>query len=127
MTKDILGTGLKFPLELDAKGAAVLVSNSQLIQQSLVEILTTQLGTRPFLPQFGSRIHLLRYEQNAAILRSLMNTYIFEALQQEPRVQFKNLEIEQQGITVIATISYTIVATTKTESLVIPFFNDIPY
>ncbi len=124
---NILGTGLKFPLEINLQGAAVTISNEDLIKQSLVDILTTPLGTRPFLPQYGSRIHLLRFEQNSNILKSLMNTYIFEAIQQEPRVLFKSLEISQAQNKVFAKIFYTVVSTTKTDSLIVPFFEEVVY
>lgn len=125
MEKNILGTGLKFPLELTPNGSLALLSSEDLIKQSIVDILTTPLGTRPFLPQYGSRIHLLRFEQNSNILKSLINTYIFEALQQEPRIQFKSIEIRQEYSKVFAKIFYTVVSTTKTDSLIVPFFDEV--
>jgi hypothetical protein len=79
------------------------------------------------LPQYGSRIHLIRFEQNNNILKSLINTYIFEALQQEQRVQFKSIEIIQERSKVFVKIFYTVVSTTKTDSLIVPFFDEVLY
>jgi hypothetical protein len=56
-----------------------------------------------------------------------MNTYIFEAIQQEPRVQFKSIEILQAQNKVFAKIFYTVVSTTKTDSLIVPFFEEVLY
>jgi phage baseplate assembly protein W len=123
---DILGTNLAFPLVLDDKGELELVSGAEGIKQDIIDILTTKLGTRPFLGQYGSRIHELRNILNANILRSIATSYIYEALLQEKRIRFNSVEIEQQDSRFSAVVYYTIIASTKTDSVIVPFYNEIP-
>jgi phage baseplate assembly protein W len=122
---DILGTGLKFPLEFDSKGELVLISGSDCVKQDLIDLLTTQLGTRPFLGQYGSRLQELRYIQNTDILRSLATTYITDAFLQENRVVLQSVDIEQQDTQFNAIVTYKNVLSTKIESMVVPFFNTL--
>jgi len=57
------------------------------IRDSIVTILVTRIGERVHLPEFGSRLHELVFEQQDEAFQVLAQEYVFEALRTwEPRI-----------------------------------------
>ena len=54
---DIIGTGLAFPLRVDARGGLALVAEDEDVREAIVLILGTAPGERPMRPEFGCGIH----------------------------------------------------------------------
>jgi phage baseplate assembly protein W len=117
---NFLGTGLKFPLQIDSSGKAILVSEQDLVKQSIIDILTTPIGTRPFESNYGSKLFLLRYEPNSTILQSLANTYIYEVFQQEKRATFKMCKVTNTNNELFVYVEYQITKSGVIDSLGIP-------
>lgn len=67
---DFLGTGLRFPLQVDARGRIATVSTEQRIEESIYLILGTRIGERVMLPDFGCAIHDLSFAPNNAATRT---------------------------------------------------------
>ena len=64
-----------------------------LIWSSIVLILGTPIGTRIMLPNFGSRLAELVFEQNDEVLVALANRYIMDAISHwEPRVNVQEVD-----------------------------------
>lgn len=117
-----LGVALKNPPEI-AGGTAVLSKGRSAVEESIVYILDTPIGTVPFFREFGSRVHELLFEQNDDVLVSMLQLFITDAIESwEKRVKLANLsfEIGEKSVNVI--ITYTVLNSNSTESFIFPFY-----
>lgn len=125
-SKTFLGSGLSFPLRVDAMGRLELVSADQDIQQSIAIILGTRPGERVMRPEFGCDVSDLIFEPRDAILVGKIRSSVTRALARwEPRIEVIDvspaLDAESDG-RVLVTIEYQIKATHDQRSIVYPFF-----
>jgi phage baseplate assembly protein W len=124
--KNILGSGLAFPLQTNARGEILLVSSAEDIAQSIRVILGTHPGERVMRPNFGCRAHELLFEPRNATTMTLMRKYVEEALRfWEPRIEVLAVNTEasqEQDGAIFVEIEYRIKATHDTRSIVYPFF-----
>ena len=54
---DIIGSGLAFPLRVDAHGGLALSHQDQDVEEAIAVIVGTAPGERPMRPEFGCGIH----------------------------------------------------------------------
>lgn len=127
--KSYLGSGLKFPLQVNkATGRAVMSHAGQSVKESVYIILMTQKGERFARRDFGSR--LLSYAfMDTSVTRINMMTREVERtiLEQEPRISDVDVEVEPKldlGC-LIVNINYTIAADHTSGSLVFPFYLNV--
>lgn len=125
-SKSFLGSGLNFPLRVDALGSLELVSADRDIQQSIGIILGTRPGERVMRPEFGCQAHDLIFEPRDAILVGKIRSCVMKALAMwEPRIDVIDvrpaLDSESDG-GVLVTIEYQIKSTHDQRSIVYPFF-----
>ena len=71
--------GLVFPLELSA-GKHVVAGGDDLIKSSIKIILAWPLTTRPYLGEFGSRIHEALEDQNDEILITILRRFVIDSI-----------------------------------------------
>ena len=76
----LIGTGLSQSIYNRRTGGLAGNTGLERIYQSIIAILSTMLGERVFLPEFGSRLHELIFEPNDDILADLAKLYIRDAL-----------------------------------------------
>lgn len=124
--KSFLGSGLNFPLRVDALGGLELVSADRDIQQSIGIILGTRPGERVMRPEFGCQVHDLIFEPRDAILVGKIRSSVMKALARwEPRIEVIDVrpvvDSESDG-SVVVTIEYQVKATHDQRSIVYPFF-----
>jgi hypothetical protein len=81
-------TTLKFPIEITSNGSPTTTNSLDLLIQNLQEIFCIPLGTDFFQGERGSRLHLLRGEQNINVLQSLAKTYVKEVFLQSEVSEF---------------------------------------
>jgi phage baseplate assembly protein W len=125
-SKEYLGRGLAFPLQVSARGALALTGPEQDIQQAIGIILSTRPGERVMRPDFGCRVHELLFEPVDASTETLIRQYVVEALAMwEPRIDVEAVSVyvddESDGALLIE-IEYLIKATHDRRSIVYPFF-----
>jgi phage baseplate assembly protein W len=125
-SKSFLGSGLSFPLRVDAMGHLELVSADQDIRQSIAIILGTRPGERVMRPEFGCQVNDLIFEPRDAILVGKVRSSVMRALARwEPRIEVIDvrpiLDSESDG-GILVTIDYLIKATHDQRSIVYPFF-----
>lgn len=126
MTEDYLGAGLKFPVEISISGGVEVIQGRKLIQQSIGLILGETLAVRYFLGQYGSIIEALKFEPNDDVLKSLLQTFIREALKSwEKRIEVKDISFEGDVNTIKARVSYLIKSENEADSFVYPFYREI--
>jgi phage baseplate assembly protein W len=123
---EILGSGLAFPLHVDARGALALAGGEDDIEQAIALILGTAPGEREMRPEFGCAVHDLVFDAIDAAMIGKLETAIRAALDRwEPRIEVSSLDFDLANVDegqLIITIGYTIRATNHERNLVYPFY-----
>lgn len=91
-------------------GRTALATYEQNIQQNMLEILNTPIGSVFFNRSKGSYLKVLLFESNQEVKQDLLYFYIQLALLQEPRIEVKRVDlipIPEQN-TIICHITYLI-------------------
>ena len=93
---DIIGKGLAELNMIDAMGRLrVNGGEGGASPQSIRNIISTPLGSRFFLPSFGSKLYQVIYEPNDFILKDLISLYIREAIKAwEPRIELEDVLVD---------------------------------
>jgi uncharacterized protein len=127
MAESFLGSGLKFPLEIDPQtDALVSTSGEEKIRDSVRTILGTALGERVMRPDFGSDLHSQVFASiNAATLGALASGVRRALIAWEPRIKVQDVQVSavqaQEGIVSIL-VDYKVRATDTRFNLVYPFY-----
>jgi hypothetical protein len=125
-TRDFLGSGWKFPPQLDARGRIKLVHQEQDVEESISLILSTRFGERPMRPEFGSDLFTLIFAPNDASTGGLARRYVMESLARwEPRIEVTQVTAEPDPLDssrLLIDISYRVLATNAERNLVFPFY-----
>ena len=125
-SKEFLGRGLAFPLQVNARGEVSLVSGERDVEQSIRIILGTRPGERVMRPEFGCRAQELLFEPRTVATESLMKRYVSEALRRwEPRINVQGVTVftgEEMDGALLVEINYLIKATHDRRNIVYPFF-----
>jgi phage baseplate assembly protein W len=127
----ILGSGIGFPLRVDARGGMALAHEDEDVREAIAVILGTAPGERPMRPEFGCGIHDYVFEAVDAFLIGRLEQEVRIALDRwEPRIDVLGVELsvepsEQGGVMnelVVIDISYQLRATSDVRNLVYPFY-----
>ena len=126
--KRFLGTGMKFPPQIDpATGRFMTVSGAKNVKESLYLILMTQVTERLVRPDFGSDIMSYTFMDTGSTMMSIFRRNITETIMsQEPRISEVNVDmeyVENRGA-IIVNIEYLVSATNTRDNLVFPFYLD---
>lgn len=123
-TRDFLGIGWKFPLQVTPAGRIAQARNEQRIEESIYLILSTAKGERVMLPDFGCGIHDLVFEPNNPGTVAATAQSVRAALTRfEPRIDVLDLAVEPQDENLLLIrISYRIRANNAIGNLVYPFY-----
>jgi uncharacterized protein len=121
-----VGSGFRWPLEVDHTGAIALSDGPADLDRSMRLVLMTAPGERLMRPQFGCRIWELLFEPVTANLLGLINEAVRDALAQwEPRVTVDDVDArpdpDQQSLVHIR-VDYRVRATNDRRNLVYPFY-----
>lgn len=120
-----LGRAIKFPLRI-INGKPLIADSRESIEQSVYRILSTEEGSRFFLPEYGSRLHELMFEPNDDVVHSLLRQFIFEAIQRwEKRIKFIDVTFTQDNDRIDCLINYRILATSESLNFIFPFYKKI--
>ncbi len=123
--KDILGTGLSFPLRIDGRGGVALSQHDKDIEESIRIVLSTAKGERRMRPGFGCDVHNLIFAPNNASTWGLASHYVEEALGWwEPRIEVTEIDTHpdpKDTARLLINIKYRIKATNDARNLVYPF------
>lgn len=125
-TREFLGVGWKFPLQVTAKGKIAQARYEQRIEESIYLILSTAKGERLMLPNFGAGIHEIVFAPNNTVTRSVVVQNARQALvTYESRIDVLNVDAvtapEQPNLLLIR-INYRIRANNALGNLVYPFY-----
>ncbi len=126
MRKDFLGTGWKFPIQVDKNGAIAVSSQEEKVRESVLIILNTILGERTMEPKFGSGLSNLVFQPiNSGTFAAIADQVREALIEWEPRIDVlkvisspKETEIGK----LLVNIEYRVRATNTSYNLVYPFY-----
>jgi phage baseplate assembly protein W len=123
---DLIGSGLSFPLGADQRGVLALAHGITDIEQAIRLILGTAPGERPMRPEFGCGVHDFIFDNIDAELIGHVESAVHTALARwEPRIEVTSLTFdlgESERGTLLVTITYRVLATSRLYNLVYPFY-----
>ena len=120
-----IGSGWKFPPQLDARGRIELASGDRDIQEAIKIVLLTRKGERPMRPEFGSDLETLVFAANDAATAGLAERYVADALARwEPRIEVMSVDAKPSNgrAALDIDIKYRIRASNDERNLVFPFY-----
>ena len=122
-----LGTGWSFPPEFQHDSQMVkMLNDEEDIKSSLEILLSTRMGERIMLPNYGCNLDELLFKP----LNITLKTYVIDLIKtailyHEPRIDVKKIEIdatnEMEGELLI-NIDYIVRATNSRKNMVYPFY-----
>ena len=125
-SREFLGQGLAFPLQLNPRGQIALAAGERSIDRAIRLILSTMPGERVMRPNFGCRAWELVFDPINASTASELEYYVADALKfWEPRIEVDHVEAFRDADldgALLVEIEYTIKATHDPRSIVYPFF-----
>src|SRR5262245_36224695 len=94
-TRDFLGVGWKFPLQVTPGGKIAQAKYEQRIEESIYLILSSAKGERVMLQDFGCGIHDLVFAPNNAMTPTMVVQTVRQALvAYEPRIDVLDITAE---------------------------------
>lgn len=124
----IIGRGWAFPPRSNGRNLIALTNQKNEIEQAIIIILATPVGTRVMRPTFGSHLHELTFAPNNIQTIARARRYVEEALGMwEPRIRVKSVQVvndpeKEERNCLLIQIDYEIKATRDSRSLVHPFY-----
>lgn len=125
-TRQYLGVGWKFPLQVTTQGRMAGARYEQRVEESIYFILSTAKGERLMLPDFGCSIHELVFAPNNASTLSLAVQHVQRALvDQERRIDVLDVTVQttdEQPNLLLIRVTYRVRANHAIGNLVYPFY-----
>lgn len=128
MAQGFLGSGMKFPPQIDpATGRFRVARGEESIKESIYLILMTQKTEHWVRPEFGSSLMNYTFMDTGVTMLNLVSREIASDLMtQEPRISDVDIRIDAASKpgTLIIYIGYTVRETNVRDNLVFPFYLD---
>ena len=126
LAREFLGTGWKFPLQVNPTGGIARARYEQRVEESIFLILSTAKGERVMLRDFGCGIHDRVFAPNDSVVQSTVVSEVRDALVRfEPRIDVLDITAEsaadQQNLLLIR-IDYRIRGNQALGNLTYPFY-----
>lgn len=126
MSKDFLGRGWTFPVQVDANGAIALSMHEEDVREAIRLVLLTGRGERPMRPDFGAGLHEFVFETMSATNVGAIQAEVRRALVDwEPRIELLAVDARPDSGDVgrfLVDIDYRVRATNTRFNLVFPFY-----
>ncbi len=126
MSKEFLGVGWKFPIQLDNNGKFAFSQYEEDIKEAILIILKTEPGERVMEPEFGCGIYEYIFSTINISNLMLMEESVKKALLiYEPRIEVSQVKASpdyQENGLVLISIDYTVSSTNERQNLVYPFY-----
>lgn len=110
--------GIQFPFQKGTTSFPAAADDAALIRQSIIQILLTEAGERLMRPDFGSGLLSRVFDNNDAVLESVLQAEIFAAVGKwEPRAIVRSVDTVRKDSTITVTVNYVIVATRQLDKV----------
>jgi phage baseplate assembly protein W len=125
-TRDFLGLGWKFPLQVTPGGRIARARYEQRIEESVYLILSTAKGERVMMPEFGCGIHEMVFAPNTPATISVIVQQVRRALvAYEPRIDVLDVSVDTspgEPNLLLIRVGYRIRSNNALGNLVYPFY-----
>ena len=126
MSKDFLGIGWKYPVNIDHDGKIAVSEHEEDIKEAILIILKTAKGERLMRPDFGCGINKYVFtDMNTVNLHLIENTVREALINWEPRIEVLEVKADPKYRSegkLLINIDYQIRATNTQFNLVYPFY-----
>jgi phage baseplate assembly protein W len=126
MSKDFLGKGWRFPVQVDASGSIALSEFEEDVRESIRLVLLTGKGERVMRPGFGAGLHDFVFEVMSSTTLGALQAAVHNALTEwEPRIQVLGVQVKPDSGEVgrlLVDLDYRVRATNSRFNLVFPFY-----
>lgn len=126
MSREFLGVGWRFPVQVAPNGRIAQSRDEEKIEESIYLILGTAMRERPMLPAFGCGLHDLVFSPDNATTVAEVATTVREALVRcEPRIDVLAVDASaapQEENLLLIRVDYRVRANNAQSNLVYPFF-----
>lgn len=90
--------GAPYPIVKTPQGLLAPVTGSDAIKADLLQLILTNPGERVMLPDFGTPLRALLFEQNTSALAETVRQTLIAAISEwEPRVVVTNITVQNEG------------------------------
>ena len=97
--RDINFSDIDFKLKKRSNGDLYRRTEVEAVKQSVINIITTNFGDRPFQPNFGANLRTLLFEPIDQISAKVIRSQIIEAIKNfEPRAEVLNVRVQDMGL-----------------------------
>ncbi len=114
------GRHLAFPFRIGSDGRSIPPENLEAhVKGELIQLLLTNPGERPFLPDFGGGIRRLVFETNSDVTAGVAKAAISQAIGYwlGERIELTDLEVENDGATLSVGVQYRLVSSGEEKAL----------
>jgi uncharacterized protein len=111
---------LAFPFRIAADGRTTAPATVEdHVKGEVIQLLLTNPGERPFLPEFGGGLRRLVFEANSDYTAAVAKATITRAITRwlKERVTLTALEVENQGAMLVVGLQYRVIATGEEKAL----------
>jgi phage baseplate assembly protein W len=123
-TRRELGTGWRFPIQVNARGGLSWSSAEDKIRESIWLVLMTESGERIMRPTFGCGANAYVFEPNEPATRAGIAQQVRDALSRwEPRIELAGVTVDapQENVMLIH-VDYRVAGNNQFYNLVYPFY-----
>lgn len=124
-----LGTGMKFPPQINpATGRFMVSSEEESVKESVYLILMTQKTERFLRPEFGSDLMSYTFmDINITSIHMMIRSLTEQILSCEPRIQSVSITTDEQiqDGRLLVNIDYVIKGSEERDQLVVPFYLNV--
>lgn len=126
-TETFLGEGWSFPPHFDKKTGGLVTTSSVVdINKSLEILLSTRLGERVMVPDYGCNLEELLFQPLDTTLKTFIKDHIETAiLYHEPRIDVEKISLDNTNELegeILIKIDYMVRITNSRANMVFPFY-----
>lgn len=114
------GRHLAFPFRIDGDGRTRAPDGlEEHVKGELIQLLLTNPGERPFLPDFGGGVRRLVFENNSDVTAGVAKATISQAISYwlNERLELTALEVDNDGATLRVGVQYKLLASGEEKAL----------
>lgn len=109
---------LDYSFERNINNDVPLKYDKEAVKQSIIDILLTRVGEREFMPNYGSTLYWILFENMGVITQIRIRNAIEDALTNwEPRIRINDILVQKKDTTWNIELDYTVIRIDQNDTL----------
>lgn len=109
---------LDYSFERNINNDVPLKYDKEALKQSIIDILLTRVGEREFMPNYGSTLYWILFENMGVITQIRIRNAIEDALTNwEPRIRINDILVQKKDTTWNIELDYTVIRIDQNDTL----------